>query len=137
MDLNAIVKQSHQAAVDAGWWESDKGKTPLEVHMLIVSEVVEATEAVRNNEEAFYSEAVPGKEGPKGHSKWVCLEGEVKADDIAVALQRIPGAKPEGEEVELADAVIRIFDWAGHKGWDMEAIIQAKLAYNATRGHRH
>lgn len=47
------------------------------------------------------------------------------------------GAKPEGEAVELADAVIRIADYFGAKGWDLEAIVKAKLEFNRTRPYRH
>lgn len=36
-------------------------------------------------------------------------------------------------EVELADAVIRIFDTAGGLGIDLGAVIAEKLAYNAVR----
>lgn len=36
-------------------------------------------------------------------------------------------------EVELADAVIRIFDLAGREGFNIGAAIAEKLAYNATR----
>lgn len=36
-------------------------------------------------------------------------------------------------EVELADAVIRIFDLAGRKGYDLGSAITEKLAYNAQR----
>lgn len=37
------------------------------------------------------------------------------------------------EEVELADAVIRIFDYAGAKGYDLGAAIAEKMAFNAVR----
>jgi NTP pyrophosphatase (non-canonical NTP hydrolase) len=37
------------------------------------------------------------------------------------------------EEVELADAVIRICDYAGGRGLDLGAAIAEKLAYNAQR----
>lgn len=37
------------------------------------------------------------------------------------------------EEVELADAVIRIFDLAGRRGWDIGGAMQEKLKYNRTR----
>lgn len=37
------------------------------------------------------------------------------------------------EEVELADALIRIFDYAGAYGFDLEGAYREKLAYNATR----
>lgn len=37
------------------------------------------------------------------------------------------------EEVELADALIRIFDYAGAHGLDLEGAYQEKMAYNAKR----
>ena len=45
--------------------------------------------------------------------------------------------KPEGESVELIDAVIRIMDYFGYKGWDFEKLLKAKMDYNATRPYRH
>lgn len=45
--------------------------------------------------------------------------------------------KPEGLAVELADAVIRIFDLAGALEIDLEEAIRAKHRYNATRPQRH
>jgi len=47
------------------------------------------------------------------------------------------GEKPEGEAVELGDAIIRILDYAQRNGWDMEDIIHKKMAYNKTRPYRH
>lgn len=39
----------------------------------------------------------------------------------------------KGAEVELADALIRIFDYAGGFGYDLEGAYREKMAYNATR----
>lgn len=41
-------------------------------------------------------------------------------------------------EVELADALIRIFDYAAAFGYDLEGAFREKMAYNATReDHKH
>lgn len=45
--------------------------------------------------------------------------------------------KPEGVPSELADIVIRALDFADARGIDLAAAIEEKLAYNASRGHRH
>jgi NTP pyrophosphatase (non-canonical NTP hydrolase) len=45
--------------------------------------------------------------------------------------------KPEGQQVELADAVIRIFDYFGQRGWNLEEVLRKKIDYNATRPIRH
>lgn len=45
--------------------------------------------------------------------------------------------KPEGVPVELADCVIRILDFCGHHGIDLEQAIELKMKFNATRPHRH
>lgn len=37
------------------------------------------------------------------------------------------------EEVELADALIRIFDYGAGHGLDLEGAFEDKMAYNATR----
>lgn len=45
--------------------------------------------------------------------------------------------KPEGIAVEMADCIIRILDWAGKQGLDMDAIIREKMEYNKKRPYRH
>lgn len=45
--------------------------------------------------------------------------------------------KPCGVLSELADVVIRIFDACGLYNADLEGMIYEKMAYNATRPHRH
>jgi NTP pyrophosphatase (non-canonical NTP hydrolase) len=60
-----------------------------------------------------------------------CLEGVRKGlqDD------KLPSRKME--EVELADALIRIFDYAAGFGLDLQGAYEEKMAYNAARAdHR-
>lgn len=61
-----------------------------------------------------------------------CMEGERKdlMDD------KLPHRKMA--EVELADCLIRIFDYAGAYGYDLEGAYREKTEYNAHReDHKH
>jgi NTP pyrophosphatase (non-canonical NTP hydrolase) len=49
----------------------------------------------------------------------------------------ISGLKPDGIPAEFADIVIRIFDASGKYGIDLQDAIEKKMAYNATRSHKH
>ena len=93
-------------AADHGWHENSSSppRDRLVNHMLIVSEIAEATESVRKGED----------------SVWFG-----------------PGGKPEGEAIELADAVIRVMDYCQDVGIDLEEAIRLKNEYNKTRPYRH
>jgi NTP pyrophosphatase (non-canonical NTP hydrolase) len=45
--------------------------------------------------------------------------------------------KPHGFATELADVMIRLADLAGYLNIDLETEIAEKMAFNATRSHRH
>lgn len=45
--------------------------------------------------------------------------------------------KPEGAAVEMIDCIIRILDWCGHAGVDVEAVLTEKHEYNKTRPYKH
>ena len=49
----------------------------------------------------------------------------------------IENSKPEGIPVEMADIIIRVLDFCGEHGIDIERVVEQKMAYNATRPHRH
>lgn len=124
MELNDIVKAVHKNAVDKGWHETER--KPAEVHMLIVSEVAEATEEIRNVRPPIYQV----HRETLDHAPF---DSYVEPTDP----RWVPGLKPEGEAIELADAVIRVMDYFGLKGWDLEETIKLKHIYNKTRPHRH
>ena len=125
MKINELVKEAYQNAKEKGW--HDKEREPLEVHALIHSEISKATEEVRQDNPPAYHlikdesfETVPVFEVVEPHhDNW---------DDCQ---------KPNGEAIELADAVIRIADYFGERGWDLEEAIQLKMQYNKTRDYRH
>lgn len=119
MRITEMVEQAHAMAKEKGWWD-DGDRNPLEIHALIHSEVSEATEEARKDAPPVYQvgDSPKGYYGPN-HQRWT------------------PTQKPEGELIELADVLIRIGDYCGRKGWDLEAAVKMKMAYNATRPHRH
>lgn len=104
MTLKQLTQQILENDKKAGWDQIILNSHPAVIHMLICTEVAEATEECRNgNEDLWY-----GDDG-----------------------------KPEGEQAELADALIRIVGYFGHKNWDLEKTLTDKLKYNAKRGFRH
>ena len=116
-------KEIHRLAVSKGWWETER--SPLEMHMLIVSEIAEATEAVRKKLPPFFQYAMYSEQGPEGSCVFP-IDDTWDQDE-----------KPEGELAEIADVVIRVMDYCGSKGWDLEEAIKLKHEYNKGRPHRH
>jgi hypothetical protein len=45
--------------------------------------------------------------------------------------------KPEGIAVEMIDCIIRILDWCGKEGVDVEDILNKKHEYNKSRPYKH
>ena len=45
--------------------------------------------------------------------------------------------KPEGMAVEMIDCLIRILDWAGYAGIDVDGVLKRKMMYNRSRPYRH
>lgn len=114
--LDQWIKEVHETAVEKGWWSEPR--PDLECHMLMVSEIAEATEEYR-------------KGTPPIHFMY---KGSPETDLNALQNR---AAKPEGEAIELADCVIRIMDYFGSKGWSLEEAVRIKTEYNKTRGYRH
>lgn len=81
--------------------------------LLIVSEVIEAHDEIRS-----------------GHA---ADKTYYPTDGTTDSLHH----KPEGVPSEIADAVIRCFDFAYTEGFSLADIIIEKLAYNATRERLH
>ncbi|MDF2993075.1 MAG: hypothetical protein K0S37_3589, partial [Microbacterium sp.] len=95
---------------------------------LITTEVAEAIEELRNGrrvDETWFSAKTA-----LGTVAW--NDGErpsALTDDVV--------GKPEGVPSEVADGVIRSFDFADEAKFDLAQIIDQKLAYNASRARMH
>lgn len=49
----------------------------------------------------------------------------------------INDGKPDGIAVEMIDCIIRILDWCGSEGVNIDEIMSIKHAYNTTRPWKH
>jgi hypothetical protein len=93
---------------------------------LITTEVAEAIEELRNGhavDETWYTGAAGDQSAPDVH----LLETDPRG------LPR----KPEGVPSEVADVVVRSFDFADEAKFDLAEILDRKLAYNASRPKMH
>lgn len=109
--MSDMQEYIYKTAEDHGWWEGEPNIP--EKLALIHSEISEALEEYR---------------------KGIPLD-KVYAYEPGTVF--VPGDKPEGFGVELADAVIRILDLCGYLQIDMAELIALKHNYNLTRSYRH
>lgn len=136
VSINDAVQIVHETAKEKGWYESKILKTPLECHMLMVSEIAEASEEVRKGTSPIYFEVENTQGGVPLINGNIQIQGCVLPHEIDPVFP-VQHLKPEGELIELADTVIRIMDYCGYKGWDLEAAIKMKHNFNTTRPTRH
>ena len=101
---NILQIECHQAAKQAGWWKTNDG-TPVQDNPYAFS----------NKLALIHSEISEAMEGDRKNLK----------DD------KLPHR--DMREVELADAVIRIFDLAGAYEMDLGGAIAEKMEYNQSR----
>lgn len=102
--INVMVEEIHQDNVKAGWWTFANG------------------DDIRNNPYTFSNKLA------LVHSE---LSEALEADRKGLMDDKLPH-RP-GTAVELADAVIRIFDLAGAYKLDLGHALVEKLAFNAKR----
>lgn len=139
--ITELVTRSHSLSRSKGWYDEQTLPTgDLATHRinigeklaLVHSEISEALETWRSH---GVLRRCPDCNGtgkcPKGSGEacWSCNDG--------FQANWLENGKPEGFDVELADAVIRIADLCGAFGINLAAAIELKHAYNQTRPHRH
>ncbi len=155
MNITELIERSYATAFSRGWHrEVAEGQTglgdttiyPTTINdpdgaardvsidyvgtklMLVVSEIAEALEELRNNNSPVHIYwATPGHP----------LAGMTTGDGVPSEKLIEMGRKPEGFPIEIADAVIRIADLCRLLGIDLEGALELKMAYNAKRSYRH
>jgi len=120
--LNELAQRCHATAKSKGWYDKNGGeRNDGEMLMLMVSELAEALEELRNGNNPNYIYYSPlgdiDKPYPSG------------ADPTVL--------KPEGVPIELADLLIRLLDYCALRRIDIDYAIRLKMTYNMTRPYRH
>jgi NTP pyrophosphatase (non-canonical NTP hydrolase) len=116
--LNKLRDEIHQNAIDHGWWEEERSFG--DIIALCHSELSEALEEYRNSNDRVRKNPIYYSGGG-----YIC--------DQPSACSK----KPEGIAIELADCIIRILDYCGKEGIDIEEAISIKHEYNKTRPYKH
>ncbi len=110
MRLNDMAKAAHNNSRKHGFWDGDFDMAKLPIERIGLALALIHSEV---------SEA---------------LEDARKANMESL---RPTGGKPTGFPTELADIVIRVGDLCGAMGIDLEAEVEAKMIYNASRPRMH
>ncbi|MDR2336521.1 MAG: hypothetical protein LBE03_00235 [Candidatus Nomurabacteria bacterium] len=107
-NISKVAKDAHRIAMEHGWWDKDILARRSFGDMITLMHC-ELSEAY--------------EEYCKGH----------KVDEVYYQ----KNGKPEGIPMELADCVIRIFDFCEANEIDIEKAILEKMEFNKTRPFRH
>jgi len=148
MKINELIKEAHENAIEKGFYDCpecngkkyigrgshfvkkckecngtgiDQNKNIPEMLMLIITEISEAVEALRENKFSNWKlfkdlEYIYGKD-----TNFTFFKAHIK----------------DTFEDEIADTFIRLFDLCGYMNIDIEKHIKAKMEYNKTRPKNH
>mgnify|MGYP001056501883 FL=1 len=112
LSIKTLVNESYTNAKEHGW--HDKPRSVGDHIALMHSELSEALEEYRKGrtpQEIYY----------------------VSKNPLVLGAPN----KPEGIPIELADCIIRIFDFCGLHKINLEEALSLKMEYNKTRPYRH
>jgi NTP pyrophosphatase (non-canonical NTP hydrolase) len=118
IDLNKLALEIYEGNKAKGFW--DEPRTNIECLALAAGECHEAIEADRKG---LYMT----------HPSKRLLEDSMKLNFSLVFKNHVKDTM----EDEVADAIIRLLDFCGARGIDIDWHIKNKLRYNATREHKH
>ena len=120
MNLNELRDKARATSSAHGFNSATVGEDFALMH----SEISEALEDHRNHlhpTHVYYLDKETGERHPKQH--W---------DD-----EGKPKFKPCGIPSEMADVIIRVLDFCGKYGIDIQTAVAEKMAYNETRPIKH
>ena len=129
-NLTELAKDIFEDNAAKGFWDHDRPLT--ETTMLIVTELAEAVEEERAGNADIYYRDTSTNEAVLIRDTFISSHGLVRTGPAT----SLP-LKPEGVDIELIDALIRLLDLLGSRGVDVDELLKQKRAYNATRPARH
>ena len=127
MNLNEYRDKIHSNAKDHGWWDEERSFG--DIVALCHSELSEALEEYRAGRPMEWKQC--------RFTASVCIGEQCDLFNTESCKSMAITNKPEGIAVEMADCLIRILDWFGKEGLDVDRIVQEKMAYNEARAYRH
>lgn len=107
--ISELIKESYDTAKSHGFWDGDDKPNIAEKIALMHSELSEALEDVRS--------------------------GQLVSEIYYTVEYR--NGKPEGVPVELADLLIRVFDFCGYYDVPLVEALRVKMEYNKDRPRKH
>lgn len=126
--INERAKEIHKNAVEHGWWDTERSFP--EIIALVHSELSEALEEYRDGRPLIYFPCNAGglcvDDRPEENVSCGSRPYDPENPEAPCSAR---SKKPEGIAVELADAIIRILDYCGYAGIDIEAAIRQKHEY--------
>lgn len=134
--VNALCKKAFEISKSKGFYDNSDSKVsnkPNERNFgefvaLVHSELSEALEHERKGRRDVFLEG----------TNILCTNDAPDETFEAIEQASIDlNGKPDGTLIELADAVIRIFDYCGSRSWNLEGAIKLKMAFNETRPYKH
>jgi len=125
VNLNDLAEEIHLNAVDHGWWDEERSFG--DIIALCHSELSEALEEYRTGRSLFWYKTPNPVSAAMGNADY----------DIMHDPNCWKGEKPEGVAIEMIDCLIRILDWCGQKGVDIDTLLYIKHTYNKSRPYRH
>lgn len=118
--FHALCKQNHKAMRDNGFWDDrDELIQSAELHGGQKLKDVAVKMVDSQIRELMVSEIGEATEG-------------ARKDLMDDHLPDVPSPV-----AEIADVIIRAFDWAGYHGHNLAEVIIRKMHYNKTRPHKH
>lgn len=115
--IKELMQESHQTAIEKGWWEEDRnfGEQLALMHSELSEVLGEYRDYGLDSRMFIYLKRVVEDSNPE----------ECIID------------KPEGIAIEFADTLIRIFDTCEKYNIPLDKAIKTKMEFNKTRPYRH